>query len=164
MIKLFLLLIILVIAFFAVHKFINTSSEILSEWIKKIAFALFVVLIVFLAATGRLNHIFALVGILVAFVLRILPTVLRNAPQLQQLWQAFNKKTQSSGANSSGALSGEMSKKEAYDVLGLSPSASRKEIIMAHRKLIQKMHPDRGGSDYLAVKINLAKKVLIENK
>ena len=54
-----------------------------------------------------------------------------------------------------------MSTAEAYEILDLKPGASKEEIIQRHKQLMQKNHPDRGGSDYLASKINLAKKVLL---
>lgn len=58
---------------------------------------------------------------------------------------------------------GTMSRREAFDILGISPNSNKEEIIAAHRKLMQKMHPDRGGSDYLAAQINQAKDVLIND-
>ena len=53
------------------------------------------------------------------------------------------------------------SRAEALAVLGLQDDATEQDIIAAHRALIQKCHPDRGGNDYLAAKINQAKDQLL---
>ena len=55
----------------------------------------------------------------------------------------------------------ELSAEEAYKILGLEVDASKEDIIKAHKRLMQRLHPDRGGSDYLAAKINAAKDKLV---
>jgi len=50
----------------------------------------------------------------------------------------------------------------ALEILGLDESADKEQVTKAHRSLMQKMHPDRGGSDYLAQKINAAKDFLMQ--
>ena len=56
---------------------------------------------------------------------------------------------------------GAMSREEAYQVLGLTPGASEADIRAAHHRLMRTAHPDTGGSDWLAARINMARDVLL---
>ena len=79
----------------------------------------------------------------------------RNKPNWRQDWDSVASKKSSEGAR--------MSREEALAVLSLKPGASAGEIRAAHRRLMKNFHPDHGGSDYIAAKINQAKDVLLHD-
>ncbi len=100
-----------------------------------------------------------------------LQSLLREArlrdPQAAQLLEAYIERmhpgTSYNGGGGSGGWRsrGGMTVAEAYEVLGLQAGASREDVQRAHRDLMKRIHPDRGGSTYLASKINEAKDVLL---
>ncbi len=111
-----------------------------------------------LAVTGRLPAAIAIVA--------------AAWPFLAYWWQKRNQVPKWEGKERGGRKKNEekedfsenIEKKEALDILGLSEGATEKEIKAAHRKLMQKLHPDTGGSEGLARRLNKARDILLNKK
>jgi len=82
---------------------------------------------------------------------------------LESYLDHHHPKWRNNGSRESAAQGQNMTRNEALSALGLAETATRDEIVAAHRRLIQKLHPDRGGSTYLAALLNRAKDTLTKD-
>jgi len=120
--------------------------------------------LIVLAATGRMHWIAAIGAAIIPFLRRAV-SLLRYLPIFRGLFGAYQQYGGGSGSGGGGgskSSDSNMSLDEAREILGLGPDPSRDDIIAAHRRLMQKVHPDRGGSTYLAQQLNEAKRVLLK--
>lgn len=158
-----LLLIVVIIAlFFGLRWFQKTPPAVVARYVRTVSLLFIAIVLIFLGVTGRLNWIFAVVGVAFAFLIRMLPVILRLAPSLHRLWQIVHGVKQTTSRQNNSKPNATMTLDEAYNILGLTPGATKQQVVSAHRRLIQKIHPDRGGNNYLASKINMAKKTLLQ--
>jgi DnaJ-domain-containing protein 1 len=79
-------------------------------------------------------------------------------------WREHTQHDAGASAGTRSAGTGKMTEEEACQILGIQPGASAEEIGHAHRSLIKKLHPDQGGTTYLAARINEARDVLLRRR
>jgi len=136
--------------------FVNAEPKTLVRGLKWLLLGIILTIVAFFAATGRLGLAFASLPALVPWLVRI--------RVVHQIYRALMGWRQQQGKQQSwpqGQARGSMTIVEALDILGLEAGASKQEIKAAHHRLISNMHPDHGGSTYLAAQINQAKDVLL---
>ena len=159
--KIILLLLCCFVGFFA-YRWIRKQYQNNSRHTAiKLTMALVVAGLLVLAATGKIHWVGAALASLIAALRFALPMLIKSLPLIARL---FGQRQQANKSRNDTPISStEMSKQEAMDVLGLSKEQLNEEtIIQAHRSLIQKVHPDRGGNAHLAQRVNLAKDCLLK--
>jgi hypothetical protein len=116
------------------------------------------IILILLVLTGRVHWVAAAIGAALPVLQRLLILGMRFMPFLK-FWQS-RQQGQGAGSPPSG---GKMTLKQAQEIFGLDTIESVEQITKRHRELMQKNHPDRGGSDFLASQINEAKEILINH-
>ena len=161
MARLIILIAVAGIALILWHKISKTQGEQRKKMIMWSVIGSVLAILAILAVTGHLNIITAMIAGAVALLPRAMQ-LLKYLPFINRLYQQHgqqNAQNQQQTPPRNGKQA--MSKEEAMEVLGLKPGYTQEDIKLAHRRMMQKVHPDRGGSDYLAAQINQAKDILL---
>jgi len=153
MIRLLIPIILIALAIVLARRYINNGPG--EERGSRQTNIILLVIIILLLAITFVRHVLWL-GALVSGVIVV-------ARKLMTFLSTHSSSNSSSSKNSSSANASNSEEEEAIKILGLQKPYTREDVIEAHRKLMQKFHPDRGGNDYLAATINEAKELLLKN-
>lgn len=125
---------------------------------KQSALWLTAIVVLGLVVSGRAHWLMGVLAALLALASRVMQ-VAQYIPILKKL---FGEAKAANNSDSGPIPGAEMTRQQAAELLGVDINASPEEVRMAHKRLMQKIHPDRGGSDALAKQINLAKDLLLK--
>lgn len=138
-----------VIAYFAISKYLNTQPEKFNDVFRKVLAVILGVSAFFIMIKGNAPA----------------AGVLATAAVLSwqgSLWTYLRSKVE--GSRVATKVDQSMTIKEALEILELSGKSSSEDIKAAHHRLMKKIHPDQGGSSYFAAKLNQAKDILLSDK
>lgn len=164
-ILLFAVLVTCIIIGSARYKKMDPAQQRKALW--RMGTGIFLGILVLLVITGKMHWIGAALGALIPFMRNAYGLINQVLPYWLERKNAQQNNTQTASSDSPKHPLVPMPIQEALEVLGLSGDITKGEISEsmiqdAHRRLIQKLHPDRGGNDYLAAKINQARDLLLE--
>ena len=139
--------------------YVRADPKNLAKGFRRTAGAVLALVTVALGVTGRAGLAFITAGLSWFLLFGSVPPWQRTAPSGPGTGNGQNQR----GSAPPPARTGVMSRSEALKVLGLEEGATEEHIRAAHRRLILQTHPDKGGTSYLAAKINEAKDVLLKS-
>ena len=163
MLQSILLILLIIGAFWGYQKFKRLGPKERRKILLRSAIGGLLLMMIMMAVTGRMHWLFALIGALLPFMRGLLGVGI----QLLPFWLK-RKNQQHTGEQQQShhpVQQSAMDVREAQDILGLKGNLSDITVEMvndANRRLIQKLHPDRGGNDYLASRVNLARDLLLK--
>ncbi|MFT4629687.1 MAG: flagellar biosynthesis component FlhA [Dinoroseobacter sp.] len=131
------------------------------QFAKQSALWLAAIVILGLVASGRAHWLMGVLAALLALAGRV-AQLAQFAPIFKKMFGDANAASNSDSNPGQAPNTNQMTRQQAADLLGVEVNASDADIRLAHKRLMQKIHPDRGGSDALAKQINLAKDLLIK--
>lgn len=150
MIRLLIPLILLVIAVILAKRYLeNAPPDLKKQRQLNLAIGALTIMLLILSLLHRMHWIAPLLSVVILAVRLLMQNLSK---------QAATQKESTSIATSATSITEEV----ALQILGLKKPYGENEVIEAHRNLIQKLHPDRGGNDYLASQINHARDKLLE--